>query len=301
MLRPSLIALIALCFSVPASARDIHVSNTAGDDRFTGRYSSEVSVVGGPVRTIAKALRLAAPGDRIVIANTGEPYRETVSLVGTSHSGNVDRPFIVEGNGAVLDGASPVSHRAWEHVGQNLFRFRPARLGTQQLFLFGKPAVRKPALAGEGKLPTLAPLEWCLTGGYIYFRTEDGRTPQSYQPTHAHLQTGITLYKVRDVVVRNFVVQGFHIDGVNAHDGVFDGVIEEVTARGNGRSGVSVGGASRVVVEKSLLGDNGVAQLRTEGYAQARTHDCELLDNTAPAYAVDGGRLWVNGREVQDK
>ena len=36
----------------------------------------------GPLRTLAKALRLAGPGDHIHLANTGLPYRESVSLVG---------------------------------------------------------------------------------------------------------------------------------------------------------------------------------------------------------------------------
>ena len=40
----------------------------------------------GPVRTIAKALRLAQAGDRIELAKSEQPYRECVSLVGTRHS-----------------------------------------------------------------------------------------------------------------------------------------------------------------------------------------------------------------------
>ena len=293
-------AFAFISFSATLSvARDIYVDNVSGDDRFTGAYQSETSTTGGPVRTIAKALRLADPGDRIVLANRGRAYHEAVSLVGSRHSGNMDRPFVFDGGGATLEGAAPVPHHAWEQVNDNVFRFKPDRLGLQQLFLFGKPAARRPT-SKDGDLPPLEPLEWCLTRGHIYFRTEDGRTPQSYQPTCTVLESGVTLYKVRNVIVSNLVVQGFHTDGINAHDGSFDVVIDAVTCRGNARSGISVGGASRVEVRDSLLGDNGVAQMRTEGYSRASVEKCELLDNTAPAYLVAGGRLWIDGKEVHN-
>ena len=34
------------------------------------------------------------------------------------------------------------------------------------------------------------------------------------------MQVGVTLYEVRHVIVRDLVIQGFQLDGVNAHDGV---------------------------------------------------------------------------------
>ena len=91
-----------------AAGRDIHVSNIAGDDTFTGRVSQSVAGRSGPVRTIGKALRLAQAGDRIVVANTGQPYRESISLVGTRRSGYSQQPFSIEGNGATLDGSVAV-------------------------------------------------------------------------------------------------------------------------------------------------------------------------------------------------
>src|SRR5262245_55566178 len=89
-------------------ARDIYVSNTAGDDRSRGYEPESLYAGGGPVRTIAKALRIASTGDRIVIANTDVPYHESLSLVGERHSGYPHEPFTIEGNGAVLDGSDRV-------------------------------------------------------------------------------------------------------------------------------------------------------------------------------------------------
>jgi len=199
-----------------------------------------------------------------------------------------------------LEGAQRVPHAAWEHVEGDVFRFAPERLGYQQLFLRGRPAPQRHLVSADWTLPKLEPLEWCLTRGNIYFRVASGRTPQSYQPSYASLQTGVTLYKVHDVVVRNLIVQGFQLDGVNAHDGAFRVRLEDITTRGNGRSGISVGGASRVGVDGCLSGDNGQAQLRTEGFSETIVDDTHLLDNTAPPTMVAGGILWIDGQLVSD-
>ncbi|MDZ7618066.1 MAG: hypothetical protein U1E05_13765, partial [Patescibacteria group bacterium] len=60
----------------PALGRDIFVSNTSGDDLFNGLGLQSAPDGSGPVRTLARALRLAQAGDRIVMAKTDRPYRE---------------------------------------------------------------------------------------------------------------------------------------------------------------------------------------------------------------------------------
>lgn len=294
--------LFCVAFVSPhvAAARDIYVSNTAGDDRSGGYEPENLYTGGGPVRTIAKALRIANMGDRIIVANTDVPYHESISLVGERHSGYPHQPFTIEGDGAVLDGSAPVIPEAWEHYTGDVFRFRPARLGHQQLFLGDRPAVRQPARSSDFSLPHLEPLEWCLAGGYINLRVEPGKIPQQYDAAHATLPTGITLYQVHDVRISNLIVQGYQLDGINAHDSVFGGQLSGVLCRGNGRSGISVGGASRVEISDSTCGDNGAAQLRTEGYSHTHVTGTELIDNTAPATQVTGGELFIDGKRVSN-
>src|SRR5579859_2997869 len=62
-------------WAASVAGRDIYVSNVSGDDRSTGDQTDNVLQFRGPVRTIAKALRLAQPGDRIVLEASEEPYR----------------------------------------------------------------------------------------------------------------------------------------------------------------------------------------------------------------------------------
>jgi hypothetical protein len=294
------LTLLACCAlpSTLAEARDIYVSNAAGDDRSTGDFQGNTTAGLGPVQTIAKALRLAQPGDHLVLANTGQPYRESVSISGTRLSGLGSVPLVIMGNGAILDGSLPVPDRAWEHYLGDMFRFRPARIGHQQLFIDDRPALRRPATSLDWKVPNLEPREWCLVGGYIYFCVEQGKLPQDYLPTYAALPVGITLYKTHDVVIDDLIVQGFQLDGINAFDGAFDILLSGVTCRGNGRSGLSAGGSSRVVLRDSVLGDNGAAQLRTEGYSHVTVNSSQLISNTAPAVSRHGGQVTIDGTPV---
>ena len=71
----------------------------------------------------------------------------------------------------------------------------------------------------ELKVPKLEPLQWCLLGGYVYFRVEDNRQPAEYQLTQTGHVAGVTLYRVRHVSLADLVLQGYQLDGLNAHDG----------------------------------------------------------------------------------
>jgi hypothetical protein len=284
------ITLICCAAATRGWARDIYVNNVTGEDRFDGSAPVPAGEQVGPHRTLARALKATAKGDRLIVANTGQPYRESITLQGARQSGYPDAPFQLVGNGAVLDGSEQVLPDDWSFVGGNVFRFRPSRMSFQVLYLDGKPAQRRDVRAAAD-IDALEPLQWCLYERHVYFRTEPGRLPPSYALSYTARQVGITLYEVRHVVVKDLVIQGFLLDGVNAHDGVRETVLDGLNCRGNGRSGISVGGASRVRITACLVGNNGAAQVRTEGYSHAQLVGCDLLDNTAPRIVQDGGRV----------
>lgn len=295
----TLIAVIAISLLGTSSARDLFVSNTGGDDTFDGLTPQAMGDYIGPTQTINRALHLARKGDRIIIANTGVPYRESIALVGNKHAGDGFRPFIIEGNGAVLDGSIETPLDGWEAFATDEFRFRPERMSFQRLFLNDRPLQFVPP-TDEGLVPLLEPLQWSLVDGYIYFRVEPGKILQDYALSHARLQVGITLRQTQYVVIDNLIVQGYYLDGVNAHDLVYDTTLSQITARGNGRSGVAICGASEVELIRCLLGDNGTAQLYCEGPAVAVVLDSHLLDQTAPAVVSDGGEVYIDGEPHED-
>lgn len=287
-------ALLLLALLTPSvCARDIFVDNVAGDDRRQGESPEINGRAGGPCRSIRRALQLARRGDRVVIADTGQLYHESLTLQAGRHSGIPTRPFTIVGNGATLDGSAPVPQDAWQQVEGNIFRFRPRRATFQLLFLDGKPAKQQIVDRSQG-LPDLQPLEWCLLDRTVYFRVEKDRLPDQYDLSYTSLLVGITLYEVRHVLVTDLVIQGFQQDGVNAHDSVFDATLAGLTCRGNGRSGISIGGASRVKVLACLVGNNGTAQVRTEEFSLTEIINSDLIGvEHAPATVRQGGQLTI--------
>jgi hypothetical protein len=297
----SVTVLVVLCWLAAAvcGARDIYVDNRFGDDRFDGTEAKTQGGGIGPFRTIARALRAVSQGDRIVLANTGQPYRESITLQGAAHSGVSYQDFELQGNGAILEGSAAIPPDAWQPVGQGIWRFSPRRKSHQMLFLDGRPAERVTVEPGAVALPSLQPLEWCLFDRQLYFRAEEGKGPEDYALSHSDLPVGITLHDVRRVTIRDLIIQGFQLDGINAHDNVFGATLIGLTCRGNARSGISVGGASRVRIEQCLVGNNGTAQLRTEGHCLVQVVDSQLLDNTAPPIVREGGRIEQQSEEGQ--
>ena len=278
-------------------AENHYVNNETGDDRRDGRSPDLTGLASGPYRTITKALQVANRGDHIILAKTKTPYHESVTLQAGRHSGMLTRPFVLEGNGAILDGSQPIPETAWESVPghPDMFRYAPRFKSHVLLYLFGRPAARVAVSNANTEPPELKPLQWCLFRGHVYFRVEPNNIPAAYVLSATSLQVGITLYEARHIQIRNLTVQGFRLDGINAHDSVFDANLLSLNCRGNGRSGISVGGASSVRVESCLVGNNGQAQLRTEGHSRTLVVNCDLIDDDplAPAVVKRGGKVTV--------
>lgn len=290
-------ALTLFLLSSTARGADIFVDNVRGDDRNRGNSAEYSQGENGPIASIAKALRIARKGDRIVLTNTGVPYQESITLQGGNNSGWEFAPLIIQGNGAVLDGRAPVPANGWKHVQGNVYCFAPTFKSYHQLYLDDRPAIRA-AITNTGELHTLKPLEWALVDGMIFFCAEKDRGPGSYRLTYTAHRTGITLYEVRNVKILDLIVQGFQLDGINVHSNCYDIELAGITSRGNGRSGVSVGGASRATLVKSLLGDNGAVQLRGEGFSKTTVIDSTLLENTAPATFQEDARITIDGQDA---
>ncbi|HZL87642.1 MAG TPA: hypothetical protein VFB96_04635 [Pirellulaceae bacterium] len=286
------VAFVAIVWTVCGDvlATDLFVDNLAGDDRNNGQGVKVISRGNGPVRTIEKALRLAQAGDRIVInPNGGQPYRECITLQGGAHSGFGDVVLEIVGNGAVMDGSLSLVSADWEVVGEDLYAVQPPKMAYQQLFLGGQPAARvKPA--GD-KVPELQPRQWCLFKGRIVFRTDRGRRPESYDISCGGHPVAITLYEVHDLVIRDLKIRGYQLDGVNAHDNVTRCDLVGIDSSYNGRSGFSIGGASRVRLDGCTAGGNGAAQVRTEGFSKTHLVGGSFDETTAPALVQEGGKV----------
>jgi hypothetical protein len=296
--KTGVILVLLLALSGPAAGRDIFVSNTGGDDRSTGEQAKNVGR-DGPVRTIAKALRLAVGGDRIVLAAGGQPYRECVGVSGLRLSGTARQPLVIVGNGAVLDGSAAVPVGQWRHIGDGVYRFRPPQMGCQQLFLDDRPAAQVAAEREAGNPPKLQPRQWCTFQGDILFRVDPGKLPADHKLTYAALTTGITLFQVDNVVISGLTVRRYQLDGVNALNSARAVRLSAVECRDNGRYGIAVGGASQVAVDGCLAAGNGVAGLFTAPYSETHVYTSRLCGGAAPGWVDSGGRVYFGNRRVE--
>ena len=287
---------LAALLATHSEARNLYVNNLLGDDAFAGEREQPASGA-GPVRSINRALRLVLPSDRVVIANTGQPYREQLSISGRCLRGSERNPLVITSDGAVLDGSVIAETGAWRHLQDDVFLLRPRRLAFQQLFRDGKPLDRVRLVSHLDAPQALKPLEWSLVGGALLFRAEENRLPRSYGLRHAGLQTGVTLHNTRHVVIEGLVIQGFQQDGVNAHELVRDCVLRNVQCRANGRSGLCAGGVSRLRAEGCNLYDNGEVQARASGLATLDLVGCDIQQSDdAPATQMQGGKILIDGQ-----
>jgi hypothetical protein len=160
--------------------------------------------------------------------------------------------------------------------------------------------VRHPAGTQDGVAAQLEPNEWAEASGWIYFRVEKGRMPQEYALSYSAWPVGITLYKVEGVAISNLVVQGYRIDGLNLNDATGPVVLYNVTARANGRSGVTVVGASKADMQSCTLADNGKSQLLLEGYAECNLSDCPISQTSSPKWEIhNGAKLLIDGKPAR--
>jgi hypothetical protein len=278
----------------PLEAADIYVDNLRGNDRFFGSTAESTEThTSGPVRTLRRALQLARSGDRIVLANHSEPYRESLSLVGSRHSGTEQFPFTILGNGATLDGSIPLPTEYWAHSHDDVFRFHPAEPGTLQLYLEGKPLeeVDSPVDIHNGE--AIEPLQWFMSDGLLFFRVEPGRSIEDYELSISDIPTGVTLLHVRHVRIEGLTVQGFRVDGVHGVNSASEVVLDEVITRGNGRAGVVSGPASKMVLGYCTLGDNGRAQLLARPASETILYECQVFDENTPGIVEKGGTVKI--------
>ena len=292
--------VVSLVFLLAAqlTASDIFVNNQSGDDHSNGR-AAESGPIGGPVRTIVRGLQLVEQGGRIRLVNTGNPYRESISLGGPNQRGFANRPLVLDGGGAILDGTVVAADGAWQHYRGNVFTFRPHRLGYQQLFHQGQPLKQAQAGRWSANVPRLEPLEWALVKGKIYFRAEQGHLPVEYRLRHAGLSVGISIYNTEYVRVQNLTIQGFHSDGIRLPDDVQNCELLKLECRANGRCGISVGGTCRVDVVGVTCYDNGRAEMIVEQFARVKIRDSDFAGGMVPPIKIEGGNVTVDGVDYQ--
>ncbi len=239
-------SLVCLAFTTSLACGATHyVDNRHGNDDSDGKTADTA------LATIARAVALSGTSDTIVLASTGVAYREPILLA--RRGGTPHKPFVIEGNGAVLSGLQPLDPDQWQKTGDDLY-----------FYALEQTPYGMPYLASGGKkldkgraADTLAPEQffWDPEAG-IHFKTAPGKTPASYDLGATLIGSGFATTSSSYIVCRNLVCEYFANDGFNMHGDCRGIYLENVVARRNGDDGISIHESGGLVVRNAHVHHN---------------------------------------------
>ena len=295
-------------------ARSIHVDPAQGNDAQDGQTH--------PVRTIARAMRLARAGDTIHLTPT--TYYESADFTGKH--GEPERPITLDGHGAILDGSDPVDLMAWEALGDGLFRkvkLMPRMddaILSRWFFLWNNRANRM-GRCSKGpsallKKPTeLAPEEWTYVKeeDAFYLKLPPGTSPNSANIRYPLRSSGVVYSREGShLVVRNITATHVYNDGFNIHGAQRSLVFQNIAAIECGDDGFSAHEDAECSIDGfvSIGNATGLCDTGTSRtfYKNVYMRDCVGFDlyfiglehslenaliesSAARAFHLDGGRL----------
>ena len=223
------------------ASMDLHVDPATGNDANDGRTA--------PVKTIARAIKLAQPGDTVHLAP--RTYFESADL--SNKHGKDGRPITLDGHGAVLDGSEPVRDADWESLGHDLYRkvkLLPRMDDAIRIrwFFVWDGKMNRMGLCSKGpSLPLKKPDE-LQAGEWTYVQSEDAFYLKL--PAGQSLEAANIRYPARSsaviesgsgswLTVRH--VTGTHVynDGYNIHGAQRHTVFENIAAIDCGDDGFS--------------------------------------------------------------
>jgi|GEM_PF-143635 len=258
---PSLILFIT---TLQSHGRDIHVDPAAGDD----------SSATGPVRTIARAIKLAQAGDTIHL----EPrvYRDYAGFYGKR--GAPGKPIILAGHGATLDGSEPLDPKQWTETKPGLFRCddllryvddaiihrwyflwdghmnRMGRVSKGKSEPLKKPEDLKPGEWTFVKDPSRKMPKPLQIAGSFYLKLPSGQKlseAQIFVPVRSagvQFSASGTNYNAH-LIIRNLTATHVYNDGFNIHGHCEDVRFENIRAIECGDDGISAHETAEYVVD----------------------------------------------------
>jgi hypothetical protein len=201
----TLVTLVGVALALSAArAASWHVDNRTGDDANDG--SSPASAV----RSIAKAISLCRTSDTLVLANTGVPYRENIVM--KALGGTPEKPFVIEGNGAVISGFKSMPAEQWRKQPDDTW-----------LFACTPPVMRPYLMSREEKLApaqdpgSLAVEQYLWAKEGVYFMPAPGKAIGDYDLRATMLESGLQIWSSNYIRCRNLISEGFSNDGFNIH------------------------------------------------------------------------------------
>lgn len=227
--------------SVPDASSDIHVHPTDGDDVNDGRSR--------PVKTIARAMKLAQAGDTIHL--TPGTYYESADF--TNKHGLPGKPITLDGHGAVLEGSEPITSAEWELVSPDLYRRQKVYPTTDDAivsrwFLLWDGKIQWMGRCSKGpseplKLPAdLQPGEWTFVRDEeaFYLKLAPGQDLDAAKIRYPKRSSAVVQSQSGSwLTIKNITCTHVYNDGFNVHGAQRNLVYENIAAIECGDDGFS--------------------------------------------------------------
>ncbi len=223
-------------------APELHVDPKAGDDANNGRSA--------PVKTIARAMKLAQPGDTIHL--TPGTYYESADF--TNKHGEPGKPITLDGHGAILDGSELVTSEEWILVSPDLYRRQKIYKTTDDAivgrwFLLWDGKMQRMGRCSKGPSEPLKKPEDLAPGEWTFVREDDDAFYLKLEPGQKLDEANIRYPKRSSAVVQSIAgswltvknITGMHVynDGFNVHGAQRNLVYENIAAINCGDDGFS--------------------------------------------------------------
>ncbi len=219
----------------------ISVDPAAGDDANDGRTQ--------PVKTIARAIRLAQPGDTIHL--TPGTYFQSADFI--NKHGLPGQPITLDGHEALLDGSEPVTSRDWEQVEPGLYRraklySRPDDHLVGRWYLLWNGQMNRMNRCSKGPSAPLKEVANLLPGEWTYVKVEDAfylriSPEQTLEQANIRYPARANAVSYSSsgswITVKNVTGTHFYNDGFNVHGAQRHLVFENITAIECGDDGFS--------------------------------------------------------------
>ncbi len=295
-----LLALLLLPLSLPA--RDLRVG------------------IDPEVPTIARAIKLAAPGDTIHL-EAGKVYRDYAGFHGKK--GEPGKPITLDGHGAVLEGSDPLDPARWSEVSPGLFAAEELPLALSDavigrwFFLFdGKMQLM--GRTSKGKSAALKAPDDLQPGEWTFVKDPSRETPSSrriHGTFYLKIAPGTSLADANiavplrsagvqfsgdnaHLVIRNLTATHPYNDGFNIHGDCRDILFENIRAIECGDDGISAHESAQYRVDGfvSIGNSTGICDTGTArtSYRNVFIADCVGYD----LYFLDEGRYSIRNAVV---
>jgi hypothetical protein len=247
----ALLVLSLFAFTLGTHARDLHVDPTLGNDASDGEAK--------PVKTIARGLKLAQPGDTVHLA----PVVFKESAVFYNRAGEPGKPITLDGHGATLDGGEPLSPDDWTETAPGLFRcdhlLRLDDAIIQRWFFVWDGKMNHMGRTSKGprtelkKPEELQPGEWTyvkdaaappedkrLINGAFFIKLPPGQKLADAKIVAPMRSAGVQFSGTnKHLVIRNLTATHVYNDGFNIHGHCEDVLFENIRAIECGDDGIS--------------------------------------------------------------